>query len=88
MSRITRALTVAGAAILVLGAAWLATSVPTADAAQFRFSEDEVEDIIGDVQKPEVTVLITRENLNKSYELDLDESFIKKIIDSVEADPF
>jgi hypothetical protein len=88
MSRVTRFLTGATAVVLVASAGWLATSIPTADAAQFKFSDDEVEDIIGNVQKPEVTVLITRENLNKSYELDLDESFLKKIIDSVESDPF
>ncbi len=77
------------AAAITLGALGvLASFAPSADAARFKFSDDEVEEIIGSVQKPEVTVLITRENLNKSYELDLDESFLRKIIDSVESDPF
>jgi hypothetical protein len=33
-------------------------------------------------------VVISRENLNKNYELELKESFLQKIIDSVEQPPF
>ena len=59
-----------------------------ADGARFRFTEDDAGDIIGNVQKPEVTVVISRENLNKAYELDLEESFLQRIVDAVEEDPF
>ena len=45
-------------------------------------------EVVGEVQKPEVTVVISRENLNKSYDLKLEESFLKKIIESVEMPPF
>ncbi len=45
-------------------------------------------EVIGEVQKPEVTVVIARENLNKSYDLQLEESFLKKIIESVDKPPF
>lgn len=44
--------------------------------------------VIGEVLKPEITVVISRENLNKAYELKLDESFLDKIIGSVEHPPF
>lgn len=58
------------------------------DAATFKFTENDVEDIVGEVQKPDVTVVISRENLNKAYKLELEESFIDKIIQSVENEPF
>ncbi|MCB9671752.1 MAG: hypothetical protein H6734_19900 [Alphaproteobacteria bacterium] len=57
-------------------------------AAKYVISDDDAAVIEGDVQKPDVTVVISRENLNKAYELDLKESFIDKIIESVEHDPF
>ena len=44
--------------------------------------------IVGEILKPEITVVISRENLNKSYELKLEESFLEKIIQSVETPPF
>jgi len=45
-------------------------------------------EVVGEVQKPEVTVIISRENLNKSYDLRLEESFLQKIVDSVKQAPF
>ena len=44
--------------------------------------------IVGEVLKPEITVVISRENLNKAYELKLDEDFLDKIVESVKAPPF
>jgi len=44
--------------------------------------------VVGEVLKPEITVVISRENLNKAYELQLDESFLDKIVDSVRRAPF
>jgi len=44
--------------------------------------------IKGEVLRPEITVVISRENLNKTYELKLDESFLDKILRSVEKPPF
>lgn len=77
---------------LVLGLALAAAIVslaPTAvDAATFKFTEADVEDIVGEVQKPDVTVVISRENLNKAYKLELQESFLDKIVESVEHEPF
>ncbi len=51
----------------------------------FRF-EEEV--IVGKVHKPEVMMVITRQNLEGSYSLELRESFLPKIVRSVEQEPF
>ncbi|MFH1467731.1 MAG: hypothetical protein ABIO70_25315 [Pseudomonadota bacterium] len=51
----------------------------------YRF-EDEV--IKGEVHKPEVMMVITRQNLKGTYTLELRESFLPKIVDSVETEPF
>lgn len=48
--------------------------------------EDEV--IEGEVQKPEIAVIISRENLTKAYNLELKRSFLPKILESVEKKPF
>ncbi len=51
-----------------------------------RFEELVIE---GEVQKPEVTVVITRENLNKSMQLArLERSFLDLIVKSVDKAPF
>ena len=44
--------------------------------------------IEGKVQKPEITIFITRQNLNTDYQLELRESFIPKIVETVEKKPF
>lgn len=66
--------------------ALLASSVALGGA--FKFGDQDVDEIIGEVQKPEVTVVIARENLNKSYNLDLEESFLDRIVRAVERPPF
>ena len=75
---------------LALVALWLpvsGTAQDVADEPSYSF-EDDAFVIVGEVQKPEVTVFISRENLNKSYQLELKESFLPKIIRSVERSPF
>jgi hypothetical protein len=59
-----------------------------AGAGGYRFDEDKPFEIIGEVQKPEVAVFISRQNLNKQYDLELKESFLPKIVESVEHPPF
>jgi hypothetical protein len=44
--------------------------------------------IVGEVLKPEITVVISRENLNKVYDLKLDEDLLDKIVESVREPPF
>ena len=53
---------------------------------RFVFEEEFV--VEGEVQKPEVTVVVSRENLNKAYVFELEETFLSKIIQSVESEPF
>ena len=57
----------------------------TASAQGLNFEEIVIE---GEIQKPEVTIVISRENLNKSYELKLEESFLRKILDALRRAPF
>lgn len=44
--------------------------------------------LIGEIQKPEIQILITKQNLTPKYELELKESFLPKIVQSVESKPF
>ncbi|NOY24594.1 MAG: hypothetical protein GXP62_01860 [Oligoflexia bacterium] len=66
----------------------LALLLPAAAHAQSRRLVFEETRIIGKVQKPEITIFITRQNLNTDYNLELRESFIPKIVKSVEKSPF
>lgn len=50
-----------------------------------RFGETE---IVGKIQKPEIQILITKQNLTPKYELQLNESFLPKVVESVEHKPF
>lgn len=59
-----------------------------AQAAKLRVVFKDETEIEGEVQKPEVAVFITRQNLNKAYELELKESFLPKILESIEHPPF
>lgn len=56
-----------------------------ANAGRMTFEEFVIE---GEVLKPDVTVVISRENLNKSYNLELMESFLDKIVEALERAPF
>lgn len=64
--------------LLMLGAA----------SAQDRRLVFEVVDVVGEVQKPEITIFITRQNLETNYELELRESFVPRILKSVDKKPF
>ena len=44
-------------------------------------------EIKGTVQEPALQMIITRENLDKEYSLELTESFIPKIIESMKTSP-
>ena len=71
----------------VLFALALALVPATVSAAPGELEGEEFK-IIGEVLKPEITVVISRENLNKAYDLALDEDFLQRIIDSVKSAPF
>ncbi len=72
----------------LLAAVLAAVMVPSGVSAEELSFEDGAAVITGEVLKPEITVVMSRENLNKSYDLELKESFLQKIIDSVEQPPF
>lgn len=78
MSRAARA----GIGIFAVVGAWM----PVAGGAAPQTFEEFV--VVGEVLKPEITVVISRENLNKAYELQLDESFLDRIVESVQRPPF
>lgn len=67
-----------------------ATAAASPAAAQQRGGGIRFEDqkIIGVIQKPEIQILITKQNLTPKYELQLEESFLPKVVDSVEHKPF
>ena len=76
---------------LAFSAMLLAAGIATADsawAAPKRLVFKEATVVEGQVQKPEVAVFISRQNLNKGYELELKESFLPKILETVQHEPF
>ena len=56
--------------------------------AQGRYVVFEEEEITGEIQLPEVQIFITRQNLNNDYDLELQESFVPKIVESADKKPF
>ncbi len=52
------------------------------------FKDEDVDRTIGDIHKPGVMVVITRQNLEGGYTLELRQSFLRRIVDSVERGPF
>ncbi len=68
-------------AVLLLA---LAPAVARAERA-ITFEESKV---VGKIQKPEIQILITKQNLTPKYELELKESFLPKIVQSVDSKPF
>jgi hypothetical protein len=73
--------------LLVSVALW-ALAAPAALAEGGRVVRIEGTVIRGKIQKPEVMMLITRQNLNTTYRLELRESFLPKVIESVNDKPF
>lgn len=74
---------------LRLAAVTLATGLGLGLAPEARAERFDEMEIIGEVLKPEITVVISRENLNKSMDLaKLERSFVDLILESVDRDPF
>ena len=59
----------------------------TADAQTRRLVFEEIS-VEGRVQKPVIDIFMRRQNLHADYKLELRESFLPKIIKSVEKKPF
>jgi hypothetical protein len=66
----------------------LLLAAPGSVQAQGRVMKLEGITVIGKVQKPEVMMVITRQNLNSDYTLELRESFLPKIVRSIDEKPF
>lgn len=60
---------------------------PTAARAERAITFEE-QTVIGKIQKPEIQILITKQNLTPKYALELKESFLPKIVQSVDLKPF
>ncbi len=73
---------------VLLGGILLSSSPVQAQSKRVRVSILEAEVIRGEVQKPSVQILIARQDLSSMDQLDLQESFIPRIVKSVEARPF
>jgi len=58
-----------------------------ADAQTRRLVFEEIS-VEGRVQKPVIDIFMSRQNLHTDYKLELRESFLPKIIESVEKKPF
>jgi hypothetical protein len=71
--------------LIVVALGVLAAGTAHAQGRRLVFEETVIE---GEVQKPEITIFITRQNLGTEYVLELKESFIPKIVKSVEKKPF
>ena len=75
-----------------LWAGWRIPYIEDADAQSRRRRRNvvllEAEEVIGTVQKPEIELFLARQNLNSHDRLELRESFLPKIIESVETNPF
>ncbi|HCH63626.1 MAG TPA: hypothetical protein DFR83_12540 [Deltaproteobacteria bacterium] len=80
MSRLDQRLFCAVVVIAAIGTAALAQS------RTVLLLEEEV--IKGEVQKPTVTLFVSRQNINTDATLELRESFVPRIIESVEEKPF
>lgn len=75
------------ALLLLAVASVLASPVASAQDRRVRLLLEE-EKIVGKVQKPEVQMFISRQNLNTDATLVLRESFVPRIVESLEKRPF
>ena len=67
----------------------LGVSFDDAEAQQRRGRIQFADDVIvAEVQKPEVPIIITRQSRYTAYTLELRESFLEKVIESVKEPPF
>lgn len=73
------------ARVLVAGLVLVAPAAAFAQSSPVRFEEEK---IVAKIQKPEIQILITKQNLTPRYELVLRESFLPKVVESVNRRPF
>ena len=73
--------------IVIVGLAVLGLGGSEAQAAGKPLVIEAIE-VEAKIKKPEIPIFMNRENLNTDYKLELKESFLPKIVESVEKKPF
>jgi hypothetical protein len=63
-------------------------ALPTAAQQRKKIVIDTELEVEGQVQKPQVTYIVTRQDVEDEESLDLSKSFIPRIVASVEKEPF
>lgn len=64
----------------------LAATTALAQGKAIKFTTGEVVSV--QIQKPEIAIILTKQNLTPKYDLELKESFLPKVVASVEKKPF
>lgn len=64
----------------------LLTTAAFAQSKTIKFTAGEVVSV--QIQKPEIAIILTKQNLTPKYDLELKESFLPKVVASVEKKPF
>jgi hypothetical protein len=81
--RRSRTVLVAAVALVALGLA-----LPALSQQRKKIVIEEAEQVEGTVQKPQVTYIVTRQDIEDEEQLKLNKSFIPKIVESVDKEPF
>ena len=72
----------------IAAATMLALALPGVAQQRKKIVIDTELEVEGQVQKPQVTYIVTRQDVEDEEQLDLSKSFIPKIVESVEKEPF
>ena len=70
------------------GLALLAIALPGTAQQRKKIVIDTELEVEGQVQKPQVTYIVTRQDVEDEEQLNLSKSFIPKIVESVKKEPF
>jgi len=72
----------------IAATAMLALALPGIAQQRKKIVIDTELEVEGQVQKPQVTYIVTRQDVEDEEQLDLSKSFIPMIVESVEKEPF
>jgi hypothetical protein len=81
--RHSRSMLIVAVTLAVLGLA-----LPALSQQRKKIVIEEAEQVEGTVQKPQVTYIVTRQDVEDEEQLKLNKSFIPKIVESVDKEPF
>jgi len=74
--------------LALVGLLAAAVSAPAVAQQRKKIVIEEAEQVEGTVQKPQVTYIVHRQDVKDEVSLKLSKSFIPKIVESVEKEPF